>query len=241
MSMTKLQMGIAGALAVAGATGYVLQGETNAALRREIVAMQTPPQTVAALRAENQQLVRVVAEVEMLRRDDAELAQLSRSVAEVKTSNEKNARLAQIRAQDHRSVLEAQIREADKRAQEEVNRMNREGNALVNAYKYLNEMARKETLTIEQRAQTEARAKAKLEEIQNKQREIQVFIENTRRVLAERAAEVRRLYPNVSEPSGVPLSSPSGGRLELRRPPPSGGESNNPPSVSGSINFVPKP
>src|SRR5438094_603589 len=49
MSITKIQMGIASALAVAGATGFVVQAETNAGLRNEIAALQRQGQELAAL------------------------------------------------------------------------------------------------------------------------------------------------------------------------------------------------
>lgn len=85
MSMTKLQIGIGGALAVAGATGFVLQGQTNAALRNEIAALQRDNGRMAALRAENLRLARAAAEAGELRAqaggDDAELQRLKDEAA----------------------------------------------------------------------------------------------------------------------------------------------------------------
>ena len=89
MSMTKLQIGISGALAVAGATGLVLQGNTNAELRDEIAAMQRDNGRLVALRAENLRLARAAAEAGELRAqasgDDAELQRLKDEAAALKT------------------------------------------------------------------------------------------------------------------------------------------------------------
>ena len=114
MSISKIQIGVALALAVAGTAGYVLQGKTNAALREEIVALQSQQQAVAALRTENRQLAGVVAEVEILRRDDGELKQLAQRADEVKKANEEKARVALVRGQqDRRKGLEDKIRADD--------------------------------------------------------------------------------------------------------------------------------
>ena len=94
MSISKLQAGIIGAVAVAGVTGYVVQAETNATLRKEIGALQGQQEAMVALRAENRQLANVAAEVEVLRRDDAELKRLGEAVAEVKKTTEENAKRA---------------------------------------------------------------------------------------------------------------------------------------------------
>lgn len=76
MSATKLQMGVTGALVVAGAAGFVVQSNDLADLRGEIAGLAPNGREIAHLRAENQQLARTAAEVADLRRDDAQLAQL---------------------------------------------------------------------------------------------------------------------------------------------------------------------
>ncbi len=77
MSITKLQVGISGALALAGATGLVLQAQSNVQLRNEAASLRQDNAAIATLRAENQQLARTAAEVADMRGDDAELARLS--------------------------------------------------------------------------------------------------------------------------------------------------------------------
>jgi RNA polymerase sigma factor (sigma-70 family) len=81
MSMTKLQIGIGGALALAGATGLALQANTQAALRREIATLRQENEALATLRAENARLARDAADAAELRGDDAALAQLQTEAA----------------------------------------------------------------------------------------------------------------------------------------------------------------
>ena len=62
MSMTKLQVGIAGALAVTGVTGYVVQGREEAALQNELAGLHRQNQVTVALQMENAQLARMASE-----------------------------------------------------------------------------------------------------------------------------------------------------------------------------------
>jgi RNA polymerase sigma factor (sigma-70 family) len=128
MGMTKIQIGIASAVAVAGVTGYVSQAETNAGLRREIVTALETPQAVAALRTENQRLASVAAEGELLRRDDVEFKQLAQGVAEAQKTQAENARLTR---------LQGTQRTWQENAEAEIQRLNREGQMLVDDYKAL--------------------------------------------------------------------------------------------------------
>jgi RNA polymerase sigma factor (sigma-70 family) len=92
--MNKLQIGIAGAVAIAGVTGFLAQSGTNADLRREIALLQPTQQSVASVRAENQRLAAAAAEVEALRGDDIELRQLSARIAEVQRELGEKERIA---------------------------------------------------------------------------------------------------------------------------------------------------
>jgi RNA polymerase sigma factor (sigma-70 family) len=189
MGMTKLQLGIAGALAVAGAAGFGLQADTNAGLRREIAALREQQQAVAPLRAENQRLATVAAEVEMLRRDDLELKRLAQSVSESRKASEENARIAR-------------LGEATRNVQAEIARMNREGNALVGEYRTLVERSKDLALPAEDRAQAEVAAKQKLEAIWMKQREVNAFKESAR-------AAGLYVPPAGRTPQQQPATSPS--------------------------------
>ncbi len=77
MSMTKLQVGISGALAVASITGLALQARTNAALRDEVASLRQDSAAIATVQTENTSLARTAAEVADLRNDDAEFKRLS--------------------------------------------------------------------------------------------------------------------------------------------------------------------
>jgi TonB family protein len=77
MSVTKMQVGVAGALMVAGVSGYLVQAESINDTRAEIAALQKQSSVVVQLRADNDQRARLAAEVADLRLDDALLAQLS--------------------------------------------------------------------------------------------------------------------------------------------------------------------
>ena len=207
MSMTKLQVGIAGAVAVEGVAGYGWQAETNAELRREIAAASVQQRAVVALQSENRQLARVAAEVEVLLRDDGELKQLAQRAAEVKVLNEAKTRVAQTQArvQERRKVLERIIRVKDDRAQMEVVRLNRQGNLLVQMYKAFSTHARDPSLPADERAKHEEAAKLKLSEIQAKQREVQEFIKKSVESLSSspEMAELRGLPPITAQGIGV--------------------------------------
>jgi len=86
MSVTKLQIGIAGALAIAGTTGFVIQARSNDALRQEMANLRQQNQAIASMRAENKRLENTAAEVAGLRQDDAALARLRDEAAALQES-----------------------------------------------------------------------------------------------------------------------------------------------------------
>lgn len=98
MSMTKLQMGLSGALAVAGATGFVLQANSNTQLRDEIAQIRQDNATVSALPAENLRLARAAAEAADMRRDDAEFARLQQEATGLRTKLRQVAKVEENRA-----------------------------------------------------------------------------------------------------------------------------------------------
>lgn len=219
MDMTKVQIGIASAFAAACATMYVVQGNTNARLGREIGTLAPTPQAAAALRAENQQLASAIAEVERLRYDDLELKQLEQRVAEVKKANEERTRVTQARTQDIRQQFYDRIRADDARAQQEVERMNREGNILVNDYKALVAKSTDAAQSTEARAKADAAAKAKLETIKLKQQEVLAFIQNVRKSLEQRVEAFRQVYgddPNIPPPRLQVGTGPGGWYLKSK-------------------------
>jgi outer membrane protein len=87
----------------------------------------------------------------------------------------------------------AKIQSDDQKAQEEVEKMNKEGNALVEEYKTLNDQSNNPALSAEAKTKAQDAAQKKLEAIQNKQREVQTFIQNTRNTLGQRLNTFRAL------------------------------------------------
>jgi RNA polymerase sigma factor (sigma-70 family) len=93
MSMTKLQIGLAGALAVAAGSGLVFQAHHSAGLRTEITNLQQQNQVVAAAQSERRRLMATAAEVESFRADDAALAQLRDEAAALQAKLQKVSQL----------------------------------------------------------------------------------------------------------------------------------------------------
>jgi len=87
----------------------------------------------------------------------------------------------------------AKIQADDQKAQEEVEKMNKEGNALVEEYKALNDQSNNPALSAEAKTKAQDTAQKKLEQIQTKQREVQTFIQNTRNSLGQRLNTFRAL------------------------------------------------
>src|SRR5687768_6594069 len=95
----------------------------------------------------------------------------------------------------HYKTLEqnAKIQADDQKAQEEVEKMNKEGNSLVEEYKTLNDQSNNPALSAEAKSKAQDAAQKKLEAIQGKQREVQTFIQNTRNSLGQRLNTFRSL------------------------------------------------
>lgn len=166
MTMSKLQVGIIGVIAAAGVAGYVVQAETNATLRKEIAGLQGQQEAMTALRTENRQLASVAAEVEVLRRDDAELKRLGEEVAAVKKVNEETAQ-------------KMRLREAEQTARADIERMNKEGNTLVQEFQRLTQQSMDSSLSAEAREAARIAAQGKMVEIQAKKREIDALAKAT--------------------------------------------------------------
>lgn len=107
----------------------------------------------------------------------------------------------------------AKLRGDEQKAQEELEKLNAEGNELVERYKELVEQAQNPALSNEAKAKAEQDAQAKLEEIQRKQNEVQSFRVNTQRSLQQRLKtfsdlmieEIGRIATDVAKRQGVTL------------------------------------
>jgi outer membrane protein len=96
---------------------------------------------------------------------------------------------------NHHKTLEqnAKLQADDQKAQEEVDKMNKEGNALVEEYKALNDQSTNPTLTVDAKAKAQNEAQRKLEAIQQKKNEIGTFVQNTRNSIQQRLQTFRSL------------------------------------------------
>jgi outer membrane protein len=87
----------------------------------------------------------------------------------------------------------AKFRDAEQKAQEQVEELNKQGQSLVDEYKELMEQSKNTVLTPEARSKAEGDAQKKLEDIQRKQGEVQTFRTNTQRSLQQRIKTHRDL------------------------------------------------
>ena len=109
----------------------------------------------------------------------------------------------------------AKLQADDQKAQEEVARLNTEGNALVEEYKALNEQASNPALTAEAKAKAQADASKKLQAIQQKQQEVQVFVQNTQRSLQQRMQNFNSLMLEKFSKTAADIGKRKGATLVL--------------------------
>ena len=115
----------------------------------------------------------------------------------------------------------AQLQADDQKAQEEVDRMNKDGNALVEEYKALNDKSSNPALTADAKATAQNEAQKKFELIQNKQREVQTFIQNTRNSLQQRMQTYKALILEEIGKTATAVAQRKGGTLLLDKSGPS--------------------
>ena len=125
---------------------------------------------------------------------------------------------------NHYKTLEqnAKIQADDQKAQEEVEKMNKEGNSLVEEYKTFNDQSNNPTLSAEAKSKAQDSAAKKLEQIQNKQREVQTFIQNTRNSLGQRLNTFRSLMLEEISKTATEVAKRRGGTILLDKAGPTG-------------------
>src|SRR5690606_18300702 len=107
----------------------------------------------------------------------------------------------------------AKLTSDDQKAQEEVEKMNKEGNALVEEYKSLADQSSNPTLSTDAKSKAQDAAQKKLEQNQAKQREIQTFIQNARNALGQRRnpfrslmiEEIRKVASDIAKRKGATI------------------------------------
>jgi len=109
----------------------------------------------------------------------------------------------------------AKLRADEQKAQEEIEKMNKDGNVLVDEYKGLSEQASNPALTADAKSKSQNEAAKKLDEIQRKKNEIGTFAQNTQRSLQERLQRFRSLMLEEISKIAADVAKRKGGTLLL--------------------------
>jgi outer membrane protein len=109
----------------------------------------------------------------------------------------------------------AKFRDAEQKAQEQVEEYNKQGQMLVDEYKELMEQSKNTLLTSEARSKAEADVQKKGEEIQRKQAEVQQFRQTTQRSLQQRIKTHRDLLLEEISKVVTDLAKRNGATLVL--------------------------
>lgn len=105
------------------------------------------------------------------------------------------------------------LRGDEQKAQEELDRLNKEGNSLVEKYKELAEQANNPAVTAEAKAKATADAQRMMEDIRRKQTEVQSFQQNTRNSLQQRIKNFRDLMIEEISKIAVDVAKKKGATL----------------------------
>lgn len=96
------------------------------------------------------------------------------------------------------------------KAKEQLEQITKEGNALVEQYKELDDQSKNPTATAEAKAKAQADAQKKLEEIRQKQSEQQSFVQSTRNSLQQRAQTFKTLLVEEISKIAVDIAKQKG-------------------------------
>ncbi len=117
----------------------------------------------------------------------------------------------------HWKTLEQQAKlQADEtKAQDQLAQITKDGNALVEQFKELDEQSKNPTATAEAKAKAQADAQKKYEEIQQKKGEQNSFIQNTRNTLQQRFQTFKTLMIEEITKSAVDIAKKKGATFLL--------------------------
>jgi outer membrane protein len=115
----------------------------------------------------------------------------------------------------------AKLRGDEQKAQEELDRLNKEGNALVEKYKELDEQSKSPVATTEAKAKAQADAQRLYDDIRRKQTEVQTFQQNTRNSLQQRIKNFRDLMIEEISKVAVDVAKRKGATLLIDKSGPS--------------------
>jgi outer membrane protein len=122
----------------------------------------------------------------------------------------------------------AKLRGDEQKAQEELDRLNKEGNALVEKYKELADQAGSPVATPEAKTKAQADGQKVLEDIRRKQTEVQTFQQNTRQSLQQRMKTFHDLMLEETSKVAVDIAKRKGATLLVDK---SGQTLNGVPSI----------
>ena len=109
----------------------------------------------------------------------------------------------------------SKLRTDEQKAQEEIEKMNKDGNVLVEEYKTLSDQSNNPALTADAKAKSQIDAQKKLEEIQRKKNEISTFAQNTQRSLQQRLQTFRSLMLEEISKTATEVAKRKGATLLL--------------------------
>jgi len=115
----------------------------------------------------------------------------------------------------------SKLRTDEQKAQEELDKLNKEGNSLVEQYKEFADQANNPTATAEAKSKAQNEAQRLLEEIQRKQREVASFQQNTRNSLQQRIQNFRSLMIEEISKTAVEIAKRKGATILLDKSGPS--------------------
>lgn len=105
------------------------------------------------------------------------------------------------------------LRGDEQKAQEELDKLNKEGNDLVEKYKELVDQSNNPAATAEAKSKAQDEAQRMLEQIQRKQQEVQSFQANTRNSLQQRIQTFRSLMVEEISKTAVDIAKRKGATL----------------------------
>ena len=118
---------------------------------------------------------------------------------------------------NHYKTLEQQAKlQADEaKAQDQLSQITKEGNALVEQYKELEDQSKNPTATAEAKTKAQGEAQKKYDEIQQKRSEQNSFIQNTRNTLQQRFQTFKTLMIEEITKTAVEIAKKQGASLLL--------------------------
>jgi outer membrane protein len=109
----------------------------------------------------------------------------------------------------------AKLKADEAKAQEQLGQITKDGNALVEQFKELDEQSKNPTATAEAKSKAQADAQKKYEEIQQKRAEEQQFVQNTRNTLQQRFQTFKTLMLDEITKTAVEIAKKKGATFLL--------------------------